>query len=270
MYRDLKLGLALGVLLVGSVAAFFFRNGGDPNVGLPKLEQPERLDAELAARAVAPYLGDLEAEPASALAAMIDDSDWAKPSPLFGTPRNVSAVSRTYVTPAPISLTPIAEPTPEDVVIPSMALPAGPAGRRIHVVKPGETLSGIAHQYLGSAARFGEIFAANTDRLARPESIRVGMELVIPAAEGNASEVPATAEMPTVSREEPAEPTIAPDGPALAAPAASAVPAATAAEATSQEPTATPVENAGKMFVPARRAPFMPGRYRPPAAAAAK
>ena len=38
MHRDLKLGLALAVLLIGSTTAFFFRGNTDQSKGLPELE----------------------------------------------------------------------------------------------------------------------------------------------------------------------------------------------------------------------------------------
>jgi hypothetical protein len=54
------------------------------------------------------------------------------------------------------------------------------AGDRVHTVRPGETLGEISRQYLGSAAQWQRIFEANRDRLANPDRIQVGMELVIP------------------------------------------------------------------------------------------
>ncbi|RMG32601.1 MAG: LysM peptidoglycan-binding domain-containing protein [Planctomycetota bacterium] len=59
---------------------------------------------------------------------------------------------------------------------------ASPGGYRIHVVRRGETLSEIALRYLGSVARYREIFDANRDVLRDPDSIREGMTLRIPTA----------------------------------------------------------------------------------------
>jgi nucleoid-associated protein YgaU len=49
-----------------------------------------------------------------------------------------------------------------------------------HEVKPGDTLGELAISYLGDAARYPEIFAANRDTLTSPTAIEVGMHLKIP------------------------------------------------------------------------------------------
>jgi nucleoid-associated protein YgaU len=50
----------------------------------------------------------------------------------------------------------------------------------VHHVREGDTLSALARRYLGSADRYGELFAANQQVLADPNHLRVGLELVIP------------------------------------------------------------------------------------------
>ena len=42
--------------------------------------------------------------------------------------------------------------------------------RRTHVVVDGDTLTGLAARYLGSSDRFREIFDANRNVLAKPDS----------------------------------------------------------------------------------------------------
>jgi nucleoid-associated protein YgaU len=49
-----------------------------------------------------------------------------------------------------------------------------------HIVKSGDTLSGIAKELLGSANRYMDIFNANKDQLSDPDKIKVGQKLVIP------------------------------------------------------------------------------------------
>ena len=51
---------------------------------------------------------------------------------------------------------------------------------RLYVVKPGDTLSGIAKQLYGKAARWPEIYEANRDRIKDPNLIRPGWKLRIP------------------------------------------------------------------------------------------
>lgn len=55
-----------------------------------------------------------------------------------------------------------------------------PAPARTHMVKSGDTLSGIAKAYYGNASLFPKIFDANRDKLSDPDKIRTGQVLVIP------------------------------------------------------------------------------------------
>lgn len=48
MHRDQKIGLALGVLLIGAVAAFFFRNERSTMDGVPVISDVVELDAVIA------------------------------------------------------------------------------------------------------------------------------------------------------------------------------------------------------------------------------
>ena len=57
------------------------------------------------------------------------------------------------------------------------------ARRTVHTVVPGNTLSGIADQYLNDASRWPEIYEANKDVIGNnPNLILVGQELTIPGA----------------------------------------------------------------------------------------
>jgi ABC-type amino acid transport substrate-binding protein len=53
-------------------------------------------------------------------------------------------------------------------------------GQRIYKVVPGDTLSGIARDHLGNMRRWPEIWEANRGRIADPNLIDVGWELVLP------------------------------------------------------------------------------------------
>jgi nucleoid-associated protein YgaU len=63
---------------------------------------------------------------------------------------------------------------------PVAAPPPTPAPPRRHTIVDGDTLSGLAERYLGSAGRAGEIFAANRDVLKDPELLPIGAVLTIP------------------------------------------------------------------------------------------
>jgi nucleoid-associated protein YgaU len=60
------------------------------------------------------------------------------------------------------------------------AAPSASASRS-YTVQAGDTLSKIAKQFYGNANEYPKIFEANRDKLANPDKIQVGQELVIPA-----------------------------------------------------------------------------------------
>lgn len=54
------------------------------------------------------------------------------------------------------------------------------AAPKIYVVKSGDSLSKIAKELLGDAARWPEIFELNKDKISDPNLIYVGQELRLP------------------------------------------------------------------------------------------
>ena len=56
-------------------------------------------------------------------------------------------------------------------------------GQRWYVVQPGDTLSSIAARLLGSANRWHELYALNSDHIAAPSRIRVGAKLQLPVSQ---------------------------------------------------------------------------------------
>ncbi len=55
------------------------------------------------------------------------------------------------------------------------------AGESVHTVKSGDTLSGIARDKLGKTSRWPEIWELNKGRIANPNLIEIGWELLLPA-----------------------------------------------------------------------------------------
>jgi LysM repeat protein len=92
----------------------------------------------------------------------------------------------------------IAPPASPTAVAPPAAPASASAGATVHVVRPGEHLTGIARQHGTSVAALA---AAN--RLANPSYIRVGQRLVIPSAAASvvqpAPATPVAAAPPTAS-----------------------------------------------------------------------
>ena len=55
------------------------------------------------------------------------------------------------------------------------------SGESVYKVRPGDTLSGIARDQLGKMTRWNEIWELNKGRIANPNLIEIGWELVLPA-----------------------------------------------------------------------------------------
>jgi hypothetical protein len=74
VHRDQKIGLALGVLLIGAVAAFFFRNERPNSAQAPLVGDVVELDAAIAEKAFRPYLGESASGTARLSARTVNDT----------------------------------------------------------------------------------------------------------------------------------------------------------------------------------------------------
>lgn len=234
MHQDQKVGLALGVLLIGAVAAFFFRNDSQLDSNYPALQNSQEVNEEIAEKRLTPYLppteaGDATSHAKTKLVAATDrrtgektlappenspstetlgedpfqpDDQTTRGAPAPDPIRSASAVTDTKPSsgepqsdkPAGESELGEAKKVPE----PEEALPdvqTGVPQQTVHEVQRGETLSSIAGKYLGSQARFQEVFDANRDQLRNPNDLQVGMKLKIPT--GNAAPVRGATLIPT-------------------------------------------------------------------------
>lgn len=174
MPSDQKLGLSLGILLVGVVAAFFFRHDPLPTPTLPPLKTAADLDRQIAAQSRAPYLEtDATPPPQSTITDTIGADEFPEPQDGAGlVPDPIAGTDELTMEESP----PISSPTETPSSAP-----------REHLVQRGETLSSIAAKYLGSAQRYEEIFGANTDQLRNPNDVRPGMTLLIPDGKGTST-----------------------------------------------------------------------------------
>lgn len=98
---------------------------------------------------------------------------------------------------------------------PATAIPSTP---RSVIVKPGDTLSGLASQYLGTSRRWQELLDANKDKMDTPQDLRVGMTINLPGTSSVATTSSAAATSSTASSA------------ASSSPAASNTPAVVAAQ----------------------------------------
>ena len=212
MHQDQRIGLALGVLLVGACAAFFFRNETRVVPPALRVQHAEELDEKIAERTTRPYLKGIEAVEASdrRRRQSSDPSHGGDDSPdsaSYWSPLNSTNDGQTRSTPthdhqlrpkalsgdevvefAPITvpneLRDASEPMPSASSGASLMASGRDQGTnegRTHVVQKGETLSSIAAKTLGSSSRFHELFEANLDQLNDPNSLKLGMILRIPA-----------------------------------------------------------------------------------------
>ena len=201
---DRRVGFAMGILLVGIVAALFYRNEPLAVEDTPKVSREAQLNERLRDRNVAIY----EDEPAE-LSTAEDAKNWTLPELLS------HARERDAKAPLPIGQTErraLSSPSPAGDDSPPYASPdtvlrnsgdvPGPSvlpkeesfladeqptlradpdsGYDEYIVCYGDTLSGIAEKTLGSPSRYRDIFEANRDRMTSPDRLQVGAALRIP------------------------------------------------------------------------------------------
>jgi len=189
MHRDVKLGLALGILVIGFAAAFCFPRQPanevaiNPAAGL-KLAA---VDDEIRLERRRTFVGD-ELTPPQQPTLAEPESDWnalnADLPPLQTAAMRARSVHRGAPDPIRREVPPPVEPLPVDTIV--QAAPVDPPViepvevETFYTVQSGDTLSGVATKMLGSARRFEDIYEANRDVLATPNSLRIGMKLRIP------------------------------------------------------------------------------------------
>jgi hypothetical protein len=290
MQRDMKVGMAVGVALVGIVGALFFRRepeAKDRDVPPPRLEDVEEIDRRIVEKPRGPYMNGVEDFPDHAAPvplprsaqqpkpkSLADDHD-ATASARHDEKNREPSSTRPGLTPDPIQPREADSIASDNVPSHNRAWePAGPASKkpadgqrsnssgatgaagRTHVIRPGDTLSGLASHYLGSSARYREIYDLNRKVLKSPDDLPDGVTIVIPDA-GKPRDFQQTAKTGSgaTSSSQPV------------AKARTTTPRSAESEA-EDPPAATPRSDAssGKLrFVPVKRGPFSAGRSHPPA-----
>ena len=288
MHRDMKVGLALGVLLVGVVGALFFRREPEKKPVPPSLQNGSQIDRQIAERARGPYLTQPEefvdasvpagrgakgsatgtkvtvAKPPVGSLSLDEEAQLGTPGS-GESPKSV-ATSSTNV-PAPLpghnenweavgSQSQVArEEAPINLPARTVANSESTANMRIHVVESGETLSGLAAKYLGSTARYREIYEANRDVLRSPDSLTAGLPMKIPNEANRGKPGRRTG------------PSIAGNGNAVTRSVSQskrertpAVPAAAEETVKPEVPAAETGASTTPKFTPVRRSPFAAGR----------
>lgn len=228
--QQAKTGIALGILILGMLAAMVFRRPPAPKA-TPTQDEPAATAAPsrpavIEAPIVASHLegtiqplDSLEATPGAATGlAPIGDGGWRNPvpPPAADWPPALTPDFANVPTEQPGSVPSphVAAPPPDRATLVPVdggvglvstdqsvrpPLPFAPDEAAVveHLIVDGDTLSNLAARYLGSAARFLELFEANRDVLKTPDVLPLGRRLKIPAAHGAADAPPPQAAPPT-------------------------------------------------------------------------
>jgi LysM repeat protein len=207
MHRDHKLGLALGVLVIGFAGALCFPKqppGSDVSL---ELKDAAQLDAEIELLPVHAYTEaeSRTATPAPAAArtpntaredvpVAASSGDTESVDLFAGPPEPIRSPAPAEPTPAIVpAASPVPVPTPTVEIprqVPVFDSPDAAPGVQNYTVRAGDTLSGLAARFLGSSQRYREIFEANREVLATPNDLRVGMVLTIPDRQRPRAEFP--------------------------------------------------------------------------------
>jgi hypothetical protein len=198
MRSDAKLGLSLGMLVIGFAVAFCFPRQSEVSLwGVAPAEPIDEPEFDfLPIRAYQPAR-ESENVPITVQASPADDSaqlSATDPGDRSLLSRNSEAKPVPPVAPPVRSLSEVMSLDLKMEAMVSEEVPTetprpGPAGEpeqpsspspKIYQVRKGDTLTGIAIRLLGDSQRYREIYEANRDRLASPDDLRVGMELTIP------------------------------------------------------------------------------------------
>ena len=175
MHRDTKLGLALGMLVIGFTVAFCF-----PRVTPPVHRVAvERVTADPALEFLPIRAYDVPAPPASPREAAATESVTNELVPVVGIFPG-QADSKGTAASGDQTSGPKAMSASDTQAVTTGAPVEPPA---TYTVQPGDTLSEIATRFLGSSKRYYEIFEANQDLLATPDALKIGMVLAIPGQE---------------------------------------------------------------------------------------
>lgn len=195
MHPDKKVGLALGILLIGIVGAFFFRNEvPDPDSAVPALVHGRELDQRIRHQQHAPYLDSdqkRKTQPETPTITDVFASDVVPRIPNAGTnavpepirPQAQREAEKNIPVPLPTEGGGLQSPNAQRAEqggassVPSNS--ATTAGT--HEVQPGETLSSIAAKHLGSHRKYLELYEFNKDVLSSPNALKPGMKLKLSA-----------------------------------------------------------------------------------------
>jgi len=195
MRHDAKLGLALGMLVIGFAVAFCFPRRSERAPISESVVPPPISAVALELLPIRAYQPTANARQPS-----------LPPNAEVTSPRQEIDTGMPKLTPVTIAGTPLPSSPVASIVIPmrgAEALPGRSESENVildhseqtrvsteqntadvpetYLVKPGDTLTGIATRILGSSTRYLELYELNQNVLSSPNDLKIGMQLQIPS-----------------------------------------------------------------------------------------
>ena len=187
MPREQKVGFTILIMIIGFAGAFCFRRQPEREVALPALQDESELNQLIAEYRLRPFLPGIDTD--EALESQMQLEEYLAMSLKA---KKIASLEKKEV-PQPIhsmdsSLndshkeTRVKQQKRASVQTVSADFQKKPlrGALQTHIVQPGDTLSGIAQKYLGSASRYLDIYEANKNILSGPDQLKLNMKLVIP------------------------------------------------------------------------------------------
>lgn len=174
MQKDLKIGLAVGLgLAAAAVVWVATRPSMSPEARIRQLHEtvPQTAPAERRPS------GQNE-QPVVSVISRIPEPNLPAPEP---APRETPPVSPPAESIPPAVAEPVVakEPnSPQDSTVHEQTEKI--ATQRFHIVRRGDTLSGISQTYYGSSAKWRKILDANKETIKNPDRLSLGQKLIIP------------------------------------------------------------------------------------------
>ncbi|QDT34295.1 LysM peptidoglycan-binding domain-containing protein [Thalassoglobus polymorphus] len=199
MRSDAKLGLALGMLVIGFAIAFCFPRGGFVQPSARSDSHPQQDEHQHADFVQIRTLREegTQRDGKKSLAQLNQPSQKKNVLPSVRKSETIAIETNNAQNSQAVVISPdagIAEILPAEnpdrpkvkEIVPTPARKPDPkshAGVQTYRVQPGDTLSGISMKTFGSYSRYLDIYEANKDQLNSPDDLRLGQELRIPRSD---------------------------------------------------------------------------------------
>ncbi len=174
-------------MIIGFAGAFCFRRQPEREVALPALQDESELNQLIAEYRLRPFLPGIDTD--EALESQMQLEEYLAMS--LNAKKLASLEKKEVPQPIHSMNSPLNDSHKKTGVehqkrasvqtVPARFQNKSLRGQpQTHIVQPGDTLSGIAQKYLGSASRYLEIYEANKNILSGPDQLKLNMKLVIP------------------------------------------------------------------------------------------